>query len=387
MGWWEQLVIWASDTGTYLQGGLILGTIIIASVFAAFFCRLIPWFRPVDETTISLRKWLLFRTGRLAYPLFLLFFLSIAAAISQQWLGRQDIVDAATRLAGIYLLWVGLKAYVTHPFVRALGLWVLVPAALLHLFGQLTPLLEQMDQIMISFGDVAFSLLHLLKTGLAGLVLFWLGRISSYSGQNYIRSRESIEVATRELLAKLFEITIYVVVFLLLLNVVGLDLSALAVFGGALGVGLGFGLQKIASNFVSGMILLFEKSVRIGDVLEMDDGTFGRVTKLGARASTIHTYDGKEVLIPNEDFIVSRIVNWTHSDKLIRYEIPFGVSYNTDIHKVPPAIEAAVAKHRQVLTHPEKPDCELQEFGDSSVNFTVEFWVEGVNDGKKPFCQ
>ncbi len=386
--WMEKLQQTVSDPNSYMQAGVIFIAIVLAMAIASFIRKNISFFNP-DNTENKSKKyslrWLLYRTGQIACPILALITLGIGSKISTALFGQSTVVDAATRLAFIYLLWVVLRSYVTQPLIRTIGLWILIPAALLHLFGQLVPTLEYLDTLTISLGSVSFSVLRIINTIFAAVFLFWLGRISNYSGQNYIRSRESIEVSTRELFAKLFEFTVYVVIALLLFKTIGLDLSTLAVFGGALGVGLGFGLQKIASNFISGVILLLEKSVRVGDVVELDDGTFGVMQMLGARASVIKTYDGKEVMIPNEDFIVSRVTNYSHTDMLVRHEIPFGVSYNTDLHIVPPTIEAAVSKHRQVLQEPEKVDCELQEFGDSSVNFTVEFWVEGINDGENRF--
>ncbi|HMT14835.1 MAG TPA: mechanosensitive ion channel, partial [Aestuariivirga sp.] len=171
----------------------------------------------------------------------------------------------------------------------------------------------------------------------------------------------------------------------LLLNILGLDLTALAVFGGALGVGLGFGLQQIASNFISGIIILLERSLKVGDYIEMEDGKAGILREINMRSSSLATFDGKDIMVPNEKFITEKFVNWTKTDPQQRYEVPFSVSYDTDLNRVPDLIAAAVAKHPRVLKTPEPPDCELRGFGDSAVNFAVEFWVEGIDDGKNKF--
>ena len=169
---------------------------------------------------------------------------------------------------------------------------------------------------------------------------------------------------TRELAAKAFELAVFATVGLILLNVMGLNLSALAIFGGAVGVGLGFGLQKIASNFISGIILLLEGQATVGDFVELDGGESGTIVKLGARATILETFDGKWIVVPNEDFITSRIVNWSDAGSGNRYAVDFSVSYDTDINRVPEIVSKAVASHPAVLDTPEPPDCELAGFGD-----------------------
>lgn len=167
----------------------------------------------------------------------------------------------------------------------------------------------------------------------------------------------------------------------------GINLTALAVFGGAIGVGLGFGLQAIASNFISGIIIIMDKSVSVGDHIEMEDGKSGLVTQLSLRSTTVETYDGKDIVIPNEKFITSVFTNWTHKNNKQRYSVGFSVAYNTDVRSVIVLIKEAVAIHPQVLsgeecTLEEQPDCEIDSFGDNGINMHVEFWMEGIDDGK-----
>ena len=169
------------------------------------------------------------------------------------------------------------------------------------------------------------------------------------------------------------------------MNIMGISLTSLAVLGGAIGVGLGFGLQKIASNFISGVILLLEGQATVGDYVELDGGEAGTIVKMTARAAILETFDGRWIVVPNEDFITTRVVNFSDSGSANRYEAPFSVSYDTDINKVPAIIEAAVAKLDFVLDDPDGPDCELRGFGDSGIDFAVEFWVNGIDDGKNKF--
>ncbi len=175
--------------------------------------------------------------------------------------------------------------------------------------------------------------------------------------------------------------------FLLLMQVMGINLTALAVFGGALGVGIGIGLQAIASNFISGIIILLDRSVSIGDYVELEDGRTGVVRQLNLRSTTMETFDGKDIVVPNEKFIVESFVNWTHKDKRQRYRVDFSVAYHSDIRKLVEIIKEVVASHPQVFSGDdipveERPDCEIDSFGDSGINMFVEFWMEGIDDGK-----
>jgi len=220
-----------------------------------------------------------------------------------------------------------------------------------------------------------------------GSFIFWLGRISSNTGQELIRSQEKLDFRTREVAAKILEIAIFVVVFLLLLQVMGINLTALAVFGGAVGVGLGFGLQTITSNFISGLIILLDRSLSIGDYVELDDGSAGFVTAMNMRSTTLETFDGKDIIVPNESFVGSTFTNWTRKNKKQRYRVDFSVAYGSDIRELVEIIKAAVATHPQVLSgedYPieERPDCEIESFGDSGVNMFVEFWIKDIDDGK-----
>lgn len=278
-----------------------------------------------------------------------------------------------------------VRDIVYDPFLKMLGKYILLPAALLNVVGLLPVMIEWLGATDVAIGNIRFSLLALLRGGVVGSVLFWLGRWSNDQSANYIRAQEEMRVPTRELAVKAVELSIFGGCFLLLMSIMGINLSALAVLGGAIGVGLGFGLQKIASNFISGVILLLEGQATVGDYIEMDGGESGKIIKMMSRATILETFDGRWIVVPNEDFITTRIVNYSDSGSGNRYEAAFSVSYDTDINLVPALVEAAVAKHPGVLSEPEAPDCELRGFGDSGIDFAVEFWVNGLDDGKNKF--
>lgn len=230
-------------------------------------------------------------------------------------------------------------------------------------------------------GDFNFSLYLLLKGTIAVVSIFWLAGLISDFGERALKNISSVRRSNRDIITKVMQIVIYTICFLIVLDVLGIDLTALTVLGGAVGIGLGFGLQKIASNFVSGIIMLFEKSVEADDLVELSDGTFGTIRKTGARYTLLETYDGKEILIPNEDFVTSRVTNWTYSNTKGRVSIPIGVSYGSDIHKAYDLILEAAKEHPLCISDPE-PTCYLREFADSSVNFLLFFWVDDVIKGR-----
>ena len=172
---------------------------------------------------------------------------------------------------------------------------------------------------------------------------------------------------------------LYAAAFFIGLKAVGFDLTGLAVLSGAIGVGLGFGLQKVVSNLVSGVIILLDKSIKPGDVISLGD-TFGWIDSLGARYVSVVTRDGKEYLIPNEDLITGQVVNWSHSNDFVRLDIYFGTSYDNDPHKVRElAIEAAKSVDRVLTLRP--PVCHIVGFGDSSVDYILRFWIRDPTAG------
>jgi small-conductance mechanosensitive channel len=261
-----------------------------------------------------------------------------------------------------------------------------LPVAALHVAGWLDDLTRYLDAVRLEIGNFEPSLLAVLRTVIFGALLFWLGALSNAAGKNVIRTRETWHANTRELAAKLFEIVLFFAIFLLLLQIMGINLTALAVFGGALGIGLGFGLQQIASNFISGIIILLDRSVGPGDYVELEDGRSGLLRELNMRHGILETYDGKDIMVPNEMFITSSYTNWTHKDKRQRYSLHFQVAYSTDLDKLFELVRDICCHHPKVISDPLlpiefQPDAEIERFGESGIDILVEFWMNGIDDG------
>ncbi|MAK65137.1 MAG: mechanosensitive ion channel protein MscS [Maricaulis sp.] len=237
------------------------------------------------------------------------------------------------------------------------------------------------DALTFQVGDVRISAYTVLRALVVLALVFWTTAIIVDVVDHRLEKLTKMRSTTRILVTKVFQIAIYILAGLIALDMIGLDLTTLTVFGGALGIGLGFGLQKIASNFISGLILLLERSVEQDDLIELPDGTSGFVRRSSARYTLIETFDGKEILIPNEDFITNRVTNWTLSSAKARIQINLGVAYGSDIEKAQALILEAASEHPRCIEDP-APQCFLLNFGDSSVDFTLLFWVENVVDGR-----
>ncbi len=321
----------------------------------------------------------------LLLPLLAYAFTALGEQVTRSLFGSGAVIAFGKRVFLFLAARILVEKIIQDAFLKLLGKYVVIPIAALYALGLLDDAVAWLDATRISMGNISFSVLAIVRGLVAGGFLFWLGRWSNDQSSQYISKQEELRPATRELAAKAAEIVIFGAVFLLLMNIMGISLTSLAVLGGAIGVGLGFGLQKIASNFISGVILLLEGQATVGDYVELDGGEAGKIVKMGARAAILESFDGRWIVVPNEDFITTRVINYSDSGSANRYEAPFSVSYDTDINKVPALIEEAVAKLDFVLDQPEGPDCELRGFGDSGVDFAVEFWVNGLDDGKNRF--
>lgn len=380
-------LVWLLSPAAWSQFALLVGAYFLALIVNRIVTpKLSRFLTPAVESTSLLskaRRFVLMFLP-LLLPLFAYGFTAVGEQVTRSLFGSGAVIAFGKRL----FLFLALRAFardiLTDPFLNILGKYVVVPVGALYALGVLDPVLLGMAETGVSIGNINFSVLALVRGIIAGSLLFWLGHWSNSQSVAYIE-RQRMRPAIRQLLTKVAEFAIFGFAFLLLMNIMGVDLGSLAVLGGAIGVGLGFGLQKIASNFISGVILLVEGQATVGDYVELDGGEAGTIIKMTARATFLETFDGRWIVVPNEDFITTRVVNYSDSGSANRLEAAFSVSYDTDINKIPALIEAAVSAHPSVLQKPEPPDCELRGFGESGIDFVVEFWVNGIDDGKNRY--
>ena len=254
--------------------------------------------------------------------------------------------------------------------------WVVVVLNILGIYQQIADILEG---ITFSSGNISISLMNIIRGVLLFVFLYWLQERVNILLKKRIKEASRLTPSIKVLLNKVIKTFLFLLVILITLSGLGVDLSSFAFLGGAVGVGLGFGLQKIVSNYISGIIILLDKSVKPGDIIEVDN-VFGRIKSQETRFVSLVTRSGKEYLIPNETFITNQVINWSYSDDLVRLEVEVGVSYNSDLKLVRELLLQAVAERERVLTNPE-PVCLLKEFGDNTVNFQLRFWINDPGRG------
>lgn len=383
----EVALAWIIDPANWVQFALLVGSYLAAVIITRKLNpKLAQLLTPADgnETILAKVRRFVLLFLPLLLPLLAFGLTAIGEQVTRSIFGSGEVIAFGKRV----FLFLAVRAFVrdmlTDPMLKALGKMVLVPLAGIYALGFLDPLMMWMETTIIPLGNMSFSLLGLLRFLVVASVMFWLGRWSNDQSSAIIEKQE-MRPATRQLAAKAAEIAIFGVAFLVAMNIAGIPLTSLAVLTGALGVGIGFGLQKIASNFVSGVILLLEGQATVGDYVELDGGEAGTIVRMTARAAILETYDGKWIVVPNEDFIVTRVVNYSDSGSANRYDVSFSVSYDIDINRIPDIVGPAVAALDFVLDQPEDPDVELDGFGDSGIDFVVEFWVNGIDDGKNKY--
>lgn len=232
-----------------------------------------------------------------------------------------------------------------------------------------------------SIGGININPFLIIKSLLIVGVLLWICGIIVRATDRRLRRVSEMRTSTRTLILKILQIILYFFIFVFGLQLLGINLGALGVFGGALGVGIGFGLQKVASNFISGIILLFEKSIESGDLIELTDGTLGTVKRTYARYTLLELPDGREILIPNEEFIIQRVVSFTHSDKDARIVITVKVTYDSDIELVQKLMLDAADAHPARIKKRES-QCHVDTFSDFGVQLKLFFWVADVTEGR-----
>lgn len=259
------------------------------------------------------------------------------------------------------------------------GGWVLVTLGLL---GILPEAMALMNQLALQIGDLRISLLLVVQGVVVLWVLLWAAGKASMLLERQLVGVEDISPAQRVLIGTVTRFLLVTLALLIGLYTIGIDFTALTFVSGAIGVGLGFGLQKVVSNLVSGIILLLDKSIKPGDIITVGN-TFGWISSLNARYVSVFMYDGREVLIPNEDLITQPVENWSFGDSFIRVEIMFGVSYDADPHKVRDVAIAAATSHPRVITgHPRYNNyCHLTDFGESSIDFVLRFYIKDPENG------
>ena len=258
----------------------------------------------------------------------------------------------------------------------AVSAWAI---AALNITGLLDPTALVLDSMALNIGDVRISILGVIKAIIVLSALLWLAGYFSKLLERRLSAMRGVTPAAGVLFGKLFRVLLFTIAIVVAMDSVGIDLTAFAVFSGAIGLGIGFGLQKVFSNLISGVILLWDRSVKPGDVIAIGE-TYGWINALSARYVSVITRDGIEHLIPNEELISQRVENWSFSNRLVRLRIAIGVAYQSDVKKAIELIIEAASEVDRVLSEP-SPACHLSDFGDNAVNLELRIWINDPRNG------
>jgi small-conductance mechanosensitive channel len=289
------------------------------------------------------------------------------------WPSRSYLLVIAAKLAVAWLVIRLVTSVIRNAFIVRVVSFSAWLVAALSIIGQLDATVEALDSISIVLGGLRLTPLLLIKLGALLIVALWLTNIASNFAESRINRSADLTPSIQVLLVKMIRMGLMAVAIVIALSAVGINLSALAVFSGAVGVGIGIGLQKIVANFISGIILLADKSVKPGDLVTIGDSS-GRISAMKTRYISVAAGDGREFLIPNEDLVTQKVVNWTYTDKNTLVKIAFGTNYDADPRLVCKlAIETAATAPRALKSKP--PNCTLVEFAEAGMKFSLTFWI------------
>jgi small-conductance mechanosensitive channel len=299
------------------------------------------------------------------------------------WPSRSYLLAVAAKLALAWLIIRLVTSVIRNPFiVRLVSLSAWLVAAL-SIIGQLEPAIDALDSVSIVLGGLRLTPLLLIKFGVLLAVALWLSNIASNFIEARITQSSDLTPSIQVLLVKMIRLALMIIAVAMVMSAVGINLSALAIFSGAAGVGIGFGLQKIVANFISGIILLADKSVKPGDLVTIGDSS-GRISAMKTRYISVAAGDGREFLIPNEDLVTQKVTNWTYTDKNTLVKVNFGTNYDADPRLVCKlAIDIAAAAPRALKD--KAPNCILVEFAEAGMKFSLTFWISDPDgmDGVK----
>ena len=343
--------------------------------------RLHNWMREREGWPKWRLRALLILHRRLQLIFFVLQAWAVAGVLSMisPFPSQRYLVSLAASIATAMLLVTLATRLVKNALLRRTLTWSLWIYVTLYYLGLVRVVSACLDRVAIEVGNFRLSMLAIINALIIIAFLATLARMLTQLSTQRILGNRDISPSMQVLAVKILQIGLYGAALFIGLKAVGFDLTGLAVLSGAIGVGLGFGLQKVVSNLVSGVIILLDKSVKPGDVISLGD-TFGWIEALGARYVSVVTRDGKEYLIPNEDLITGQVVNWSHSNEYVRIDLFFGTAYADDPHLVRKvAIEAAYSVDRVLQSHPAV--CHITGFGDSAVDYILRFWIRDPVEG------
>lgn len=381
--YWRDFLIWV-DTRlisweTLIQLAVVLILALVALAVAPLFKKLAA---PAVPQTWLGDMWrrihmVIAARGFILFWAILVLLADAAAAYAE--LPRRLLATAASLLVAWVVIRIAADVIRNRFWARVVAVIAWTVAAL-NIFELLDPVLAGLRSAAFKIGKINLSALSIIQGALLLALLLWLAFFVTRLVERALHRYGDVQPAASVLIVKILRLVLIAAVFLIVIDSIGIDLTALAVFGGALGVGIGFGLQKIVANFISGIILLLDRSIKPGDVIAVE-GTYGWIKSLRARYASVLTRDGTEILIPNELLITEKVTNWSYTDNLVRIRLPVGISYNSDVELAIKLCEEAAADTQRVHDQP-PPRCLIKGFGDSSVDLDLRIWIDDPQEGR-----
>ncbi|WP_245881307.1 mechanosensitive ion channel family protein [Thalassospira marina] len=385
MAWLEQALNWVEANLLLVPILLQIAAVALAAVPAVLLAK------PVARLLSRLQNWhglshipglrrFCATLPGLSFPLVFVLIVWVLDGIATQAPYPHNVLRLVASLLNAWIFIRLASAFMNDPVWGRTIAIIAWSIAALNIVGLLTPTIDMLDGIAIELGSVRVSVYGLIKAVLSLAILLWVASFASHLFEQRINRVHRLTPSVQVLLVKLLKIVLLSIAVFFALSTIGVDLTALAVFGGAVGVGIGLGLQRIVANLISGLILLLDRSIKPGDVIAIGD-TFGWIQSLGARYTAVRTRDGTEFLIPNEDLITNQVENWSHTDVQLRLKVPVGISYNNDPRQAIALCNAAAARCKRVLETP-GPNTLLRGFGDNSVDLEIRFWINDPQNGR-----
>lgn len=381
---WARSELWSANSAVQLA--IVFGAIVPAIYFGPRLKRLIQT-RLRQYAPAGVLRRAADAAATLATPIAAWIIVALGEAVLSGTGASAAFVDAAHSLLTAWIVVRLVTLAIRSPFWSKVAFYIAWPIAALDAFGFLDDVFAWMRSVSFTVAEgagdrpaAAISLFDVARAGLIFGVFMQLASLASSLVVDRVDKVDELNPSFKALIVKVLNFALPVVALLLALQMIGFNLASLAIFSGAVGLGIGLGLQKIISNFLAGFTLLADRSIKPGDVVSVGD-TFGWVTQMKSRYVSIRTRDGTEHLIPNAIFMEEGVVNWSHEDRRVRIHAPFGVAYGTkDMRRVQEiALEAAKSTERVIETP--APVCNLVGFGDSSVDFDLRFWIVDPQSG------
>jgi small-conductance mechanosensitive channel len=361
---------------------------IIFCFFLAYLCHKLSrkFFLPLLisrslRKNIELNRLIIRYLAPMFYPVFAIGLLTFGFSIYAQFFTETLLFNTTIKLVGLFLFLRFLRISSDSTIIANLVGLILMPTLILDVFGILDAAIKILDGMAFNIGEIRISAYIVIKAIITLILVVWLSGLITRKSKSFINGSK-IKSSTKGILGKVLDILVYTAAFVVILKAFGVDMTAFAVIGGAIGVGIGFGLQKIASNFISGIILLLEKSIEVGDIVEVDGGKiYGTIKHFASRYTLVEELDGKEIMIPNEEFIINKVTNWTYSNNRARIEFNIRVAYNSDLEKVKEIMINCALENPRCLSYPEI-EWYVVGFGEYDIRIIMYIWISDIVEGR-----